>query len=171
MRRRLLSRCQDSLRRTIRYAVFLKYLIVISVIQISQEYLQHGTRNLHSCIIFKFPCLSITLLCSLPKKSSPRHHRSALAPAPVPLPPLLVRIPLSQLSYQNYRLSDPCSADAQAQAEIDLQMEMQMQQEFAAYSWGNNGFLWGSESILLRDDFDLKHYPLHQPQRRSNPSP
>ena len=34
-------------------------------------------------------------------------------------------------------------------------MEMEMQQEFAAYSWGNNGSLKGSESILLRDDFDL----------------
>jgi hypothetical protein len=38
-------------------------------------------------------------------------------------------------------------------------MEMQMQQEFAAYSWGNNGSLWGSESILLRDDFDLNSIP------------
>jgi hypothetical protein len=56
---------------------------------------------------------------------------------------------------------DPCSADAQAQAEIDLQMEMQIQQEFAAYSWGNNNgsSLWGSESILLRDDFDLNSIP------------
>jgi hypothetical protein len=38
-------------------------------------------------------------------------------------------------------------------------MEMQMQQEFAAYSWGNNGSLWGSESVLLRDDFDLNSIP------------
>jgi len=60
---------------------------------------------------------------------------------------------------ENYVPSDPCSADAQAQAEIDLQMEMQMQQEFAAYSWGTNGSLWGSESILLRDDFDLNSIP------------
>ena len=58
---------------------------------------------------------------------------------------------------ENYVPSDPCSADAQAQAEIVLQMEMQ--QEFAAYSWGNNGSLWGSESILLRDDFDLNSIP------------
>jgi hypothetical protein len=66
--------------------------------------------------------------------------------------------PVSTIS-ENYVSSDPCSADAQAQAEIDLQMEMQMQQEFAAYSWGNNGSLWGSESILLRDDFDLNSIP------------
>jgi hypothetical protein len=64
--------------------------------------------------------------------------------------------PVSTIS-ENYVPSDPCSADAQAQAEIVLQMEMQ--QEFAAYSWGNNGSLWGSESILLRDDFDLNSIP------------
>jgi len=64
--------------------------------------------------------------------------------------------PVSTIS-ENYAPSDPCSADAQAQAEIALQM--QMQQEFAAYSWGNNGSLWGSESILLRDDFDLNSIP------------
>lgn len=67
--------------------------------------------------------------------------------------------PVSTYLSENYVPSDPCSADAQAQAEIDLQMEMQMQQEFAAYSWGNNGSLWGSESILLRDDFDLNSIP------------
>jgi hypothetical protein len=64
--------------------------------------------------------------------------------------------PVSTLISENYVPSD---ADAQAQAEIDLQMEMQMQQEFAAYSWGNNGSLWGSESVLLRDDFDLNSIP------------
>lgn len=67
--------------------------------------------------------------------------------------------PVSALLTENYVPSDPCSADAQAQAEIDLQMEMQMQQEFAAYSWGNNGSLWGSDSVLLRDDFDLNAIP------------
>ena len=67
--------------------------------------------------------------------------------------------PVSTLLSENYVPSDPCSTDAQAQAEIDLQMEMQIQQEFAAYSWGNNGSLWGSESVLLRDDFDLNSIP------------
>lgn len=67
--------------------------------------------------------------------------------------------PVTALLSENYIPSDPCSADAQAQAEMDLQMEMQMQQEFAAYSWGTNGSLWGSESILLRDDFDLNSIP------------
>jgi len=61
--------------------------------------------------------------------------------------------PVSTIS-ENYVPSDPCNADAQAQAEIVLQMEMQ--QEFAAYSWGN---IWGSESMLLRDDFDLNSIP------------
>ena len=62
----------------------------------------------------------------------------------------------------------PSDLDAQAQAEIDLQMEMQMQQEFAAFSWANNNtsssnnnsnHLWGSDSVLLRDDFDLNSIP------------
>jgi hypothetical protein len=65
--------------------------------------------------------------------------------------------PITALLSENY--ADPCSLDAQAQAEMDLQMEMQMQQEFAAYSWGSNGSLWGSESVLLRDDFDLNSIP------------
>ena len=64
--------------------------------------------------------------------------------------------PLSTFLSETY---DPCSVDAQAQAEINLQMEMQMQQEFAAFSWGNSGSLWGSESVLLRDDFDLNSIP------------
>jgi hypothetical protein len=62
-------------------------------------------------------------------------------------------------SSENYLPSDPSGADAQAQAEIDLQLEMQMQQEFAAYSWGNSGSIWGSESVLLGDDFDLNSIP------------
>lgn len=69
--------------------------------------------------------------------------------------------PASTRLCENYAQSDLCDADAQAQAqaEIDLQLEMQMQQEFAAYSWGNNGSLWGSDSVLLRDDFDLNSIP------------
>jgi hypothetical protein len=76
--------------------------------------------------------------------------------------------PVSTLISDNYiRSDDACnnnnSADAQAQAEIDLQVEMQMQQEFAACSWGtttnNDRSLWGSESVLLRDDFDLNSIP------------
>jgi len=67
--------------------------------------------------------------------------------------------PVSTFLSESYLPSDPCSLDAQAQAEINLQMEMQMQQEFAAFSWGNNGSMWGSESVLLRDDFDLNSIP------------
>ena len=69
--------------------------------------------------------------------------------------------PVSALLAESYTLSNPCSIDAQvqAQAEINLQMEMQMQQEFATYSWGSNGSLWGSDSVLLRDDFDLNSIP------------
>ena len=44
-----------------------------------------------------------------------------------------------------------------------------MQQEFAAYSWGNNGSLWGSESILLRDDFDLNSIPPIEPMELGVP--
>ena len=67
--------------------------------------------------------------------------------------------PESALLSENYMPSDPCGVDAQARAEIDLQLEMQMQQAFAAYSWGNGGSLWGSDSVLLRDDFDLNSIP------------